>query len=62
MNGWPGPHTVFPGFQVREGLDVHTSPSSGGDPAPVGDIRDGALVANQIIDLAVAKVLVQDAV
>jgi len=56
------PHAVFPSLQSREVLDVDAGPACCADPTPVGDVSDGTLVAYQIVGLAVAKVLVQDAV
>lgn len=38
------------------------TPASGGDPAPVSNVSNGALVAHQIVDLVVGEVLIQDTV
>ena len=46
----PGPlqHSVFPGFQVRELVDIDPCPARGCNPPPMRDVGDRAPVADEV--------------
>ena len=57
----PGPrqHPIRPGLQGRELCRLDTRPRTGLHPAPMRDIRDCALVANEIVRLGILEMLLQ---
>ena len=53
-------HTLLPRLHVRELLDVNPSPSCSSHPAPVRDIGDGNMVADEVSRPGVCEVLVEN--
>lgn len=59
---WASPHPLLPGLQVGELVDFDSCPAGSGDPAPVGNIGNCALVTHEILVPAVLEMLVHYAV
>lgn len=62
LHALPRQHLVQPRLEVRELLDVDAGPAGTGDPAPVRDVGDGDVVADQVAGLRLGEVRVKDGV
>lgn len=52
----------LPGLEVREFIDVDTSPTGCSNPSPVADVGDRHMVADQVAGFGSGEVLIEDAV
>jgi len=55
----PRQHSIRPSLQGRKVFSLDASPRTGLHPSPMCDVRDGALVTDQIIRLGILQMLLQ---
>ena len=62
LHRWSSQHAFFPCLESGKIGQFHPSPSAQRDPSPVRNVRNGALVADQILVAGIVEVFVKDPV
>lgn len=62
LDSGPRCHSILPSLQMWELINVNASPACACYPTPVGDVCDGALVANEVSRGGLLEVGVEDSV